>query len=95
MPFAIMPWPGNLYVEADNLRPDRLHYELAAEIDPPFPNLHFNLGLVLALLEEKEAALAAFRRFQSLAAPEERRNAADLIAGLRKSLVPKNRKTLT
>lgn len=45
---------GNLYFEEDTLRLARLHYELAAEIDPNSPNLHFNLGLVLTLLEGKK-----------------------------------------
>ncbi len=77
---------GNLYFEEDNLRPARMHYELAAEIDPGFPNLFFNLGLVLALLGEKKAALDAFVRYRLIAPPEERRNVDDLISGLRKSL---------
>jgi tetratricopeptide (TPR) repeat protein len=83
---------GNLYFEADNFRLARLHYELAAEIDPVFPNLHFNLGLVLILLEEKKAALEAFRHFQSLAPPPERKKAADLIKGLKRSLTRKERR---
>jgi tetratricopeptide (TPR) repeat protein len=73
---------GNLYFEEDNLRLARMHYALAAEIDPAFPNLYFNLGLVLALLEEKDAALEAFAHYQHLAPPEERQNADDLINGL-------------
>jgi tetratricopeptide (TPR) repeat protein len=73
---------GNLYFEEDNLRLARMHYELAAEINPAFPNLYFNLGLVLALLEEKKAALEAFVQYQHLAPPEERQNADDLISGL-------------
>jgi hypothetical protein len=44
---------GNLYFEGDNLRLAKMHYELAAEINPIFPNLYFNLGLVLGLMEEK------------------------------------------
>jgi tetratricopeptide (TPR) repeat protein len=77
---------GNLYFEADNLRLARMHYELAAEIDPDFPNLYFNLGLVLALLGETRAAVDSLLTYQSLASPEERKNADDLISGLRKSL---------
>jgi hypothetical protein len=63
-----------------------MHYELAAEINPIFPNLFFNLGLVLALLEEKKAAIDAFVKYQQLAPREERRNADDLISGLKRSL---------
>jgi tetratricopeptide (TPR) repeat protein len=79
---------GNLYFEEDNLRLARMHYELAAEINPVFPNLCFNLGLVLALLDEKKAAIEAFLNYQRLAPPEDRKNADDLMAGLMKSLAP-------
>ncbi|MGC1401975.1 MAG: tetratricopeptide repeat protein [Thermodesulfobacteriota bacterium] len=77
---------GNLYFGEDDLRLARMHYELAAEINPAFPNLYFNLGLVLALLEEKKAAVEAFVKYQHLAPPEEGRNADDLIRGLKRSL---------
>ena len=83
---------GNLYFEEDNLRLARMHYELAAEINPTFPNLYFNLGLVLALLDEKKAAIDAFLNYQRLAPPEERKNADDLIAGLKRSLAGPTRK---
>jgi tetratricopeptide (TPR) repeat protein len=85
---------GNLYFEEDNLRLARLHYELAAEINPAFPNLYFNLGLVLALLEEKKAAIDAFVKYQRLAPPEEGRNADDLIRGLERSLAKAGENTL-
>lgn len=77
---------GNLYFEEENLRLARMHYELAAEINPSSTNLYFNLGLVLGLLDEKKAALDAFLNFQRLAPAEERKNADDLIAGLKRSL---------
>lgn len=77
---------GNLYFEADNLRLARMHYELAAEISRESPNLFFNLGLVLALLDEKKAAIDVFVKYQLLATPEERRNADDLLTCLRRSL---------
>ena len=76
---------GNLYFGEDDLRLARMHYELAAQINPAFPNLYFNLGLVLALLEEKKAAVEAFIKYQHLAPPEEGRNADDLIRGLKQS----------
>ena len=82
---------GNLYFEVDDILLARTHYELASEIDPEFPNLFFNLGLVLVLLDEKEAALDAFVRYQLLAPREERRNADDLISGLRSCLATATR----
>ncbi len=63
---------GNLYFDGNDLRLARMHYELAAEIDPAFPNLYYNLGLVLALSGEKKAAIDAFARYQLLAPPEKK-----------------------
>jgi tetratricopeptide (TPR) repeat protein len=77
---------GNLYFEGDNLRLARMHYELAAEISPTFPNLYFNLGLVLALLNESKASIEALVKYQLRASPEEGRKADDLIRELKKSL---------
>ncbi len=85
---------GNLYFEGDNLRLARMHHELAAEINPTFPNLYFNLGLVLALLDEKNAAIEAFVKFQRLAPSEERRNADDLLNGLRRPLAATGRNSV-
>lgn len=86
---------GNLYFEADNLRLAKMHYQLAAEINPEFPHLYFNLGLVLALMDENKAAMEAFVRYRQLAPPEERRNADELINGLKKSLTEANRNKAT
>jgi len=77
---------GNLYFEVDNLRLARMHYQLAAEINPSFPNLYFNLGLVLALMEEPKSAVDALVKYQRLTPSEERRKAKDLITRLRRSL---------
>jgi tetratricopeptide (TPR) repeat protein len=82
---------GNLYFEGDDLRLARMHYELASEISPASPNLYFNLGLVLALLEETEAAIDAFVKYQLQVSPEERRNADDLISGLKRVLIAAGR----
>lgn len=80
---------ANLYFEMEDLNLARYHYEIAAEIDPDFPNLYFNLGLVLALLEDYEAALQAFSRYQSLSSEEEASKAAELIKTLEESLAIK------
>lgn len=81
---------GNLYFDQDNLRLARMHYELAAEIEAGFPNLFYNLGLVLALLDEKEAALEALVRYRQLS-PEEEQGTGDLIGRLRRSLAISDR----
>jgi len=84
---------GNLYFEEENLRLAKMHYQLAAEINPEFPHLYFNLGLVLALMDEKRDAIGAFGRYRELAPPEECGNADDLIASLKKSLDEADRNT--
>jgi tetratricopeptide (TPR) repeat protein len=86
---------GNLYFDADNLRLARMHYELAAEINSTYPNLYFNLGLVLALLDEKRGAVDAFIKYQKLAPPEDHRNVDDVICGLRKSLAASGQQPLS
>lgn len=86
---------GNLYFECDNMPLARMHYELAAEINPMFPNLYFNLGLALALLEEITVAIDVLVKYQLLASPEERGIADDLISGLKRSLARTGRNTAT
>ena len=80
---------ANLYFDMEDLRLARSHYQLAAEIDPGFPNLYFNLGLVLALLGDFDGALLALTRYAELAPDAESAKATPLIQTLRKSIVQK------
>jgi tetratricopeptide (TPR) repeat protein len=77
---------GNLYFDVNDLRLARVHYEMAAEIAPSFPNLYFNLALVLSINSEWAAAISALIRYQELAPAEERRKADELLDNLTKSL---------
>jgi tetratricopeptide (TPR) repeat protein len=54
---------GNLHFELGNIDPAKLHYEVAQSIDPGYPNLYFNLGLVLALADDIEGAIAALTKY--------------------------------
>ena len=63
---------ANLYFDTEEFRPARVHYELAAEIEPEFRNIYFNLGLVLAIDEEFELAIDALSRYRKLV-PKARR----------------------
>ena len=83
---------GNLYFEAGDFRLARMHYELAAEVDPGFSNLYFNLGLALASQEELQSAMNAFRRYQKLAPRDEAQKADDLMSSLERSLTLKSRR---
>jgi tetratricopeptide (TPR) repeat protein len=77
---------GNLYFEQGDLRVARMHYEMALEVFPDFPNLYFNLGLVLASQSEFLRAIDAFRKYQKLVPREEARKADDILATLERSL---------
>lgn len=77
---------GNLYFEANDFRLAKLHYEIAAEVDPSFPNVYFNLALVLSITNEFAPAISALTKYRELAPPNERRNADELLENLNKSL---------
>jgi Flp pilus assembly protein TadD len=73
---------ANLYFELGNLVLARAHYELAAEVEPAFPNVYFNLGIVHALNEQYAAAIAALRTFKQLVPDNESDRADELLAVL-------------
>jgi tetratricopeptide (TPR) repeat protein len=77
---------GNLYFDANDFRLAQLHYELASEIDPTFPNVYFNLALVRAINNEIAAAVSALTRYQQLVPVDEGRNAEDLLNNLKRAL---------
>ncbi|MBI4535391.1 MAG: hypothetical protein HY708_03870, partial [Ignavibacteriae bacterium] len=64
-------------------------YELAAEVEPNFPNLYFNLGLVLAMSDQRPDAINALTKYQDLAPKEEATKAEELLDSLRRSLSTK------
>ena len=77
---------GNLYFDVNDLRLAQIHYEMAGEVDPSFPNVYFNLALVQAINNDFAAAVTALARFQQLVSPEEARHADELLHNLKKSL---------
>jgi Flp pilus assembly protein TadD len=64
----------------------KLHYEIAAEVEPEFPNIYFNLALVYALNEEYKDAISALYKYKELVPEEEGKKADNLLAGLQKTL---------
>ena len=78
---------GNLYLETGDYRLSKLHYEIAAEICPTFPNVFFNLGLALALNEEFQAAINAMVKYKELVPQAEGAKAEELIRSLEETLV--------
>jgi tetratricopeptide (TPR) repeat protein len=77
---------GNMYFEVNDFRLAQVHYEVATEVDPTFPNVYFNLALVLSINNELGAAITALTRYQAMVSPEEGRIADELLANLKKSL---------
>ena len=82
---------GNLYFDVNDFRLAQIHYEMAAEVEPSFPNVYFNLALVQSINNDLGAAISALTKYQELVSPEEGRNARELLDNLRKSFAaPKN-----
>lgn len=77
---------GNLHFELENLTAARIHYEVAGSINGSYPQLYFNLGLVLASQGELPAAVEALVKYKELSPPEEAAKAENLLRSLRESL---------
>ena len=77
---------GNLYFDVNDLRLAQIHYEMAGEVDPSFPNVYFNLALVQAINNDLAAAVSALGKYQELVSEDEARNADELLHNLKKSL---------
>jgi Flp pilus assembly protein TadD len=72
--------------ETGDLRLARLHYEIASEIQPGYPQLYFNLGMVHALAEDYRSAIAALSNYKELAPGLRDRHADELIDSLKQSI---------
>ncbi len=77
---------ANLYFEVNDYRLSKLHYEIAAEIEPDFSNIYFNLALVYALNEEYKDAVNALFKYKELVPEEEGKKADNLLNGLQRTL---------
>lgn len=62
---------GNLYFDAGELPLARLHYEAAAQIEPRFSLVYFNLALAHFKLNDLTAALAAIANYKELRQPDD------------------------
>jgi tetratricopeptide (TPR) repeat protein len=77
---------ANQYAEIGNLPLAKVHYQMSIEIAPEFPNSYFNLGLTLAMNKEIDEAIQALLNYRNIAAPEDRRQAEDLVKMLSRTL---------
>jgi tetratricopeptide (TPR) repeat protein len=77
---------ANLYSEIGNLSLAKYHYEFAKELQPGFPDVYFNLGLVYAMTKDFESAVKVLLRYKEMVSGEDSNNAEKLIETLKKSL---------
>ncbi len=77
---------GNMYFDVDDFRLAQIHYELAAKVDPAFPNVYFNLALVQAINNDLAAAVNSLTNYRQMVSEEEGRNADELLDNLKRSL---------
>jgi tetratricopeptide (TPR) repeat protein len=81
---------ANLYFEVGDLRLAKTHYEMAAEVEPGFANIYFNLGLVHAMNDDYKAAISVLDKYQELASKGEGSKADELLDSLKRSVATQN-----
>jgi DNA-binding transcriptional MerR regulator len=74
---------AHLYFEAGDFRLARLHYDIAAVIEPSNAGVHFNLGLIAAIDGNIAAAIASLSRAAVFATAEEMTQIDELLVSLR------------
>ena len=79
---------ANLYAEVGNHALAKVHYAIAIELEPEFPNSYYNLGLTHALLREYPESVEVLKKYRDLAPAEEHKHTDDLIAKLEASVNP-------
>ena len=77
---------ANLYAELGNFPLAKVHYQMSIELEPDFPNSHFNLGLTLAMNKEIEEAILSLMNYRRLAPPEDRSHVEELIDNLSRTV---------
>ncbi len=70
---------ANLYFEEKDFHLAKLHYEIAKEIDPVFPNIYFNLALVNIELNEIGKAEQNLKLYIDLVGVEEGSDAEEIL----------------
>ena len=77
---------ANLYFDLGQLRPSKVHYEIARHLREEYAHTYYNLGLVQALEGDLEGAYESLSRFQELAGKTESRAASELMDQLASTL---------
>ena len=73
---------ANLYSEVSNFNLAKIHYGIAIEIEPEFPNSYFNLGLTLAMNREYKEAAKSLSQYMKLTPSEEHSQTHQLVRQL-------------
>ena len=73
---------GNVYSDLNNFDLAKVHYELASQIAPEFPNSFYNLGLVLISLKEYKRAIESINHYVDLSPDTDTTTAKELISTL-------------
>jgi tetratricopeptide (TPR) repeat protein len=75
---------ANLYFEEKDFRLARLHYEIAAQADPAFPNIYFNLALVCIELDDLAKAEENLKLYINLVGKNRGQDAVDILEQIHK-----------
>jgi len=70
---------GNVYSEIGNMPLARVHYELATQLAPEYPNSFYNLGLVLISQKDYQNAISCINKYVELSEENDTSTAKELI----------------
>jgi tetratricopeptide (TPR) repeat protein len=70
---------ANLYSDLGNLPLAKVHYEVAIQIQPDFPNCYFNIGLVLVSMKRFNEAIDSIKKYIELSPDTDHHTAKELI----------------
>ncbi len=76
---------ANVYLDARQYRLAQLHYEIAQEIEPTYPNLSYNLGVAYGLQGDLDRSLRCLTRYAKLL-PDAAESVSTLLAQLENAL---------
>jgi tetratricopeptide (TPR) repeat protein len=77
---------ANLYAEIGNHALAKVHYRIAIELEPEFPNSYYNLGITLAQEKDYREAVQFLKKYRDLSPKEEHQQTDDLICKLSTTL---------
>lgn len=73
---------ANIYSDKGNLELAKMHYEVAIEIHPDFPNSYYNLGLVFITEKKYGEAIDAINRYIELSPENDHKASYELLKTL-------------